>query len=279
MLRFLGTLLIFLAPSLAFADNLCTAIFYKSVENSHMDTNDFATGRHLTEYSYEFEFRDSAPFSEVLLELPPKSVWFDMGFGQGFALKEGLQANTDIHGVGVAYKRPSNKTFADFVSVQDRVTFLEGDFVEIMALQGRLDPWRGQVSLITDVYGPLSYTHDLSRVLQVYMDLLKPGGVVMFNMGVARNYVDDHYLPEMEMINTVVFRGQTGQTAFYQWLLNIPGVEVADMVPRRVQFDGRIGAVLAIKLRKISESVAVPELQLLDYVEGKPPHRMFIAPY
>lgn len=275
--RILGFAIIMGFPIISMAEGLCTAIFYKEIANKHMNDNDFTTSRELNNYSYEFEFRDSAPFSDVLLTLPSKAVWFDMGMGQGLALKQGLELNTDVRGVGVSYKHPTHKQMASFETVRDRVTLLEGDYVEVMALKGRLEPWMGRVALITDVYGPISYTHDLSRVLQVYMDLLRPGGVIMFNLGTSRNYNQDKYLPALESINTFLYRGYAGHGALYNWLLSIPGIEVADLIPRPVEYMGKVGAVLSVKIRKTSLKVQVPELLLLDYVEGKPPHRVFIA--
>lgn len=166
------------SPLQAFArPEFCENAVKKQVErteisNPSLAENKFNTSRDLASYNAYFKFSESKTLVDVLDGLPEQAVWMDMGAGKEFALNEGLKRNPRIEwGIAVSYKRPTY--LEDHTAVASRFKSYEGDFVENMYHDGKFAQFEGKVDLITDVFGPFSYSKNLPVLLQTYFNLLK----------------------------------------------------------------------------------------------------------
>jgi hypothetical protein len=251
-------------------------------------------------YSALFPFKNSERVEDTVQALPEGSVWVDMGAGQARALAEGLRKNPKIaKGVAIAYKKPFNaikdpsgtsvlrrilsRVFEpqrEFVPTKaaDRFSYLHGDYVENMYRDGKLDDLKGNVDLITDVFGPVSYSENLPDVLQTYFDLLKQNGVLIVNLMLDVNYSGHgaNFKQIPAQAKNQVFTDRTiDRNGVITWLKTIPGIEVID--ESEVQGNGIARERSAgIKIVKTAEDVIVPRtLKTEVYEAGSPPKRIF----
>jgi len=229
-------------------------------------------------YSDHFPIKASESLKDIVLNLPTGAVWVDMGAGEARALADGLHANHQIsEGVAIAYNRPSNAFSGNDIS--ERFRYLEGDFVENMARNGKLDNLIGKVSFLTDVYGPISYSENLPDVLQVYFDLLSLNGMAVFNLMWSKGLdINDHSGGYHELrpllTNYVKKDGFNDKMGVIKWLSKIPGLEVVEI--SEFEIGPNSEKSLAIKVRKISNNVIVPEnLRTVSYKASAPPERIF----
>lgn len=175
-LKLIHILLLILLSQKLFAEALnCRGILEK---------NSFNTFRTLSDYSGMLTPVDRS-FQQKVANLPEDSLVIDMGAGEAHALKHIITKYDHIKkAIAVGYKKPKN--FQSPSASQDRFEYLEGDLLKIK----ELDQYRGQVELITDVYGPLSYIEkDFQKVLQTYLDLLKVNGRLFFVLREETNYI------------------------------------------------------------------------------------------
>jgi hypothetical protein len=248
----------------AWSQESCSLFFghfeQTKIENEYLEMNDFKVSRDLQKYStVNLPFEKTKNVFDEVMALPEGSRWIDMGAGEARALVDGLVANTKIaEGIAIAYERPF--VIANPEKVPGRFRYLEGDFVENMAKEGRLDQFVGKVDLITDVYGPLSYSEKIPPLLQIYFDLLKPGGLLIFNVMTGR-------------IKTPVMN-----TGLMGWISRLPGVEFLEVFHRNMVYSGGFENFYSIKIKKIESKIVVPKnLETDIYIPGNPPERTFIS--
>ncbi len=268
----------------ASAQNRCADIFRTTVrteiKNDFVTTNTFTVNRSLNVYSQHFPFKDTTSIKDLVEQLPDGAIWVDMGAGEARALIEGLKANPRIaEGVAVAFKRPAKSLSDDQVS--GRFRYLEGDYVENMARDGKLDNLKGRANLVTDVFGPLSYSEHLPPLLQTYIDILRPNGIAIFNVMSERNFdrpdsSQIRILSEPMKLNPVIRNGKTEQEGIVSWLRTIPGIEIVE-VSDYLGTSGRYWEKsIAIKIRKLVKDVVIPNtLRTTNYVASSPPIRSF----
>jgi RimJ/RimL family protein N-acetyltransferase/SAM-dependent methyltransferase len=252
-----------------------------SIENNFLETNLFTTSRNLKVYSAHFPFKTTSTLEHEVASLPLGSTWIDMGAGEGNALADGLKINPNISvGLGISYKRPA-ASVALPPSTDTRFHYLDGDFVENLARDGKLDSYRDKTDLITDVFGPTSYSKNLPELFQLYFNMLKPGGIAVFNFMLERNFDqserDGTSLRSVPLsLNGVSSNSQHDSNGLIKWLGTIPGIEVVEVAERKGSQGPYWESSVAIKLRKIESNITVPRtLETKSYEASSPPVRKF----
>ncbi len=164
-------------------------------------------------------------FPRHLGRLPPGAVWLDSGAGLGLATAQMHETEDPLFARGKAFTRVPLRTIAvsrehfshlsDFsTSVRDAISrgahrIIEGQPVESLSIADF-----GPCDLITDVFGPASYTDDLSSLFNHYYRLLAPGGHALIRL--SRNTQIETPHGQFELLSWVR----------YQWKL--PNFEVSD---------------------------------------------------
>lgn len=137
--------------------------------------NDYATERTLNIY-----LEDLPSLKAILSEFSSSSHWIDLGSGQGLALRDFLKLHDLGHVTGITYTTPKKKinllTDSSLTPQQmARHTWFEGRFFEdIPTSEIR------QADVITDLMGVLAYSLRVDIVLNKTLNLLKPGGTLLF---------------------------------------------------------------------------------------------------
>jgi hypothetical protein len=291
--------MVFLAPSAAFPQTQCSEIFQTAarvkIENQLIAANAFTDNRDLNTYSSQLPFKQAPSIISLLEQLQHGSTWIDMGAGEANALADGLRQNLKItHGIAVGVKKP--KFAKDERDLPGRLRYLDGDFVENMVRDGKLNSFMGQVDLISDVFGPLSYSEHLPELFQAYFDLLKTNGTLVFNFMLERNQKlqpglerrpeslltrwkkllgGQKYEYGVATVNQLWRSDQEGPANFLIWLESIPGIEVVEIAGSMAAEGHRWEKSLAIQIRKVSSKVSVPHtLRTVKYQAGGPPQRV-----
>lgn len=250
----------------SFCDSHLSGTSRITTEDTFLKNNNFKVNRDLESYDNHFSFEKSLSFEKMVLTLPPGSTWIDMGAGKAVALVDGLNRNPKIkEAVGIAYARPNG--VERYNGPPERFRYLEGDYVENMARDQKLQDLNGRVTLISDLYGPFSYTREIVSLMQVYFNLLKPEGVLVFNVMVKRNHFNYALVPETEMNSIAELR---------KWLSSIPGTEILDETEFRARSGTFFEDSIAFKIKKTATSVIVPNnIKTLEFESWSPPQRKF----
>ncbi len=264
------SLLSFKFISVARCDESCTLLFLNSndivIPNQYLSNNRFNTSRDLGEYWRNFSFSETESLRSITSHLSEGSTWIDMGAGHAKALKEGLFMNPHINGVAIGFVKP--KGYYEYPEISNRFTYMDGEFVENMYSRGRLSHLKNQTELITDYYGPLSYSENLPLLFQIYFDLLKPSGVLVFHFDATKPENQTYFKS-----NSIRIQDRLTEDGIIQWLRTIPGIQVID-----AKHTGRLSAHAqwAIKIKKINSDIVVPNtLITTKYTAGSPPKREF----
>ena len=239
----LGTLIFYVIFSIslqlqAASASRCEYIFDEThAPTQRMEKNKFITNRSLEEYFYELH----PDFKTKLKSLGSQDHWIDLGAGKAHAqidfLKTFSSNNQAPQTTAVVYKLDRWFPAPRF---SGKLTVKEGLF-EKMATQDF-----AKASVITDVFGVLSYSKDLSLSLQKTIDLLETKG-------------------ELYILTTpYTTRIQRGSDSFslIEYLATIPGLKV----------EGRWGV---IKITKEVDNLLIPHLELLSFRDEAPPYRQF----
>lgn len=250
------------------------------IRNEFIASNEFTVNRTLDVYSQHFPFKKTESLKKTVENLPKGSLWVDMGAGRAHALIDGLDLNPNIsEGVAIACKKPQGaESGRDFPR---RFRYLEGDFVENMGRDGKLDTLKGRVNLITDVFGPISYSEYLPPLLQIYFDLLRPNGLAVFNIMAERNFdktnTNQLYLVNDPLsVNPVLINGNQNADGIIAWLRTIPGIEIIEAAEYTLMSVEHWEKSYVIKIRKISNEVIIPQtLKTIKYEASSPPKRAF----
>lgn len=156
---------------------------YRKLEKI-VDTG-YADDRTLSDYARGFV----RSFSYDRQQLKKGDVWIDFGAGQFNALaasRFGDDVNSpqsNVFLVGVAIETSPQAPNVRSLSRAGNFKALLGKPVENYA-----DNEIPKADLITDFFGPLSYSPDFSRVLQIYLDHLKVGGIIHVVMNSSNNH-------------------------------------------------------------------------------------------
>ncbi len=252
-----------------------------------LPSNSFEVNRGLNQYVRMFEFTDSPGLKLTLSNLNPGSIWFDMGAGTAKALREGLKKNPQIsHGVALSLVKPN--MFVLPWNKPSNFQYLHGFTLEEFSKTGRLDEFLGKVDVISDYYGPLSYSSSVADILKIYFSLLKPGGLVFFNIMVSQRtefITSDSILDgllgklytvkEEFHVNKFIRDGQESIEFLINWLRSIEGLELSEVKYIDAGESGN-EKTLVLKVKKIAPNILIPKnLQVESFEFGSPSRRVF----
>lgn len=207
------------------------------VASTRVQKNKFVTSRDLWEYQTYLE----KGFKEKLESLDENGHWIDLGAGKA-------QAQIDYY---INFKNPK-------IAAQSTAVCYKLDrWFGIPRFQGKLEVKEGmfekqnthdwkKADLISDFFGVISYTQDMTTSLQKTFDLLKVGGELYIH---STNYVTHIQMTEKTVTLT-------------EFLQEIPGIKV----------EGRFGS---LKITKLEEHIEIPEMEIIKYKDEAPPIRVF----
>jgi len=188
----------------------------------------------------------------------PDPRWLDSGGGEGIAVRQylGLAKERDWPPVRItllAYETPARS--------EGLLEVLSGRFLEKIP-----DAEIAKSDIITDLFGPLSYSGQPHLVLQKYHDRLKDGGKAFIHLGAG----DQAFGTK----NTVVM-ADGRVVPFVAWLKTVPGLDFEDEVRHIVTPMREFDTATAILTRRAGRDVRFPPLELIQYKDGMPPRMMF----
>ena len=206
---------------------------------------DFGSGRSFQEYLDVFKTTD---LIVDLTALNSEQTWLDMGCGEdATALREfAASGHFKGKGIGVTVKAPKSKIERLIKKTGGRIRVFSGSFIEDLKVE--VLP---KARVITDLFGPFSYSTRPDLVLQKYLDLLEVGGSLHL-----------YFIPFMNEIE-----GNNGNILkhdFGPWFKLIEGVSLQLNLHERTA-----------KLLKTSEKTRVPQLELVRVFDFPPPLRFF----
>ncbi|WP_413558677.1 hypothetical protein [Bdellovibrio sp. HCB209] len=217
----------------------CAQVFQeqKLLITDRVAKNQFVTNRHLEDYARELH----PDFKNSITKLSANQHWVDLGAGKALAQIDYIKSfdkNTDAAFVSaVAFKL--DRWFSP-KSYNGKLQVHEGAFESQPT-----HTWK-KADVVTDVYGVLSYTGNLSVSLQKTIDMMNTGGEL--------------YLL-MTPYGTSVRSGETN-IPFFDFVKSIPGLKIE-------------GTASQVKITKTAETVIIPPLQLVRYKDEAPPLRLF----
>ena len=243
----------------------------------NLENNNYTQARVLDEYNEFFLFRAGKDLLQTLAELHQGATWFDMGSGRNVALVKGLEKNPQIRrGVGVSATR-SEFALGD-QRVPGRLKQINGDYLENLVKQGRLRNQKGKIDLITEVFGPFTYSRNVTEVMQIYMDLLKTNGQLMMAFQISRGKVRSVFGPEESYpYNSVFSEKGLNEYGLLEWIKTIPGISV-ELIEQKVEKeDGKFDHVMGVRITKLQNQIVVPQTIIVDKeIPTVPPMRIFV---
>jgi hypothetical protein len=92
-----------------------------------------------------------------------------------------VPGSAGVRTAGLNYARPPDNVIDDLASQRGTVEFT-GKYAEDYLPEEIIERLGGRVDLMTDVYGPLTYSSKIDDVLQLYGDVLDVGGQLHINI-------------------------------------------------------------------------------------------------
>ncbi len=143
-----------------------------------LNRNSFVVSRDLSDYDNELEFN----FLDELSGSHPGIIWLDAGAGRALAQRQFMRM-PQAKGAklfALAFKRPwwTPKS----IQGEHQTEFSYLDPIDLDEVIDDVIPFQNSFDLITDVFGPLSYGKDPSKILNLYLKWLKPGGTLRIAM-------------------------------------------------------------------------------------------------
>ncbi len=193
-------------------------------------------------------------FHEKVQKLDGNSHWIDAGAGEARAMAgyaERLKRDgKDIPKLtALAMKRPENvPLLAEAAAGSARFRYLEGKVEDA-------DPAKlGQADLITDLFGPFTYTDRMDLVLLSYLKLAKEGGTIVLSPSQDEPLSRDFRYPPLEMFSAPMrFVGLRNRMTLEKWFRSIEGIKVE-----------HVGAGVA--LTRTGAPIKIPEMEPAFFV-------------
>ncbi len=226
----------------------------------------FYTGRTLRDYYGAF----GAGFLRSLRELRPEDTWLDSGSGAGYAVGE-YQVGKDIARDYNRFSRSphrflGNRPRAKTLGITVALPEAAGAVTEAMEKSGVGARHRnlsgryledipaeefGKVQLITDFFGPLAYTSDVTAVMNRYLEITGDKANLYFQVAEAKTFV----------------RGKDGLSYTLETYLAkvLQGHEFTNLGP---------GEPIHIKI-SAGGPKRIPHLRLVELRSDSPPFRIF----
>ena len=241
----------FVFPLSTIAAPRCAALFNHLQSLSEtLRMNNFAVERGLEKYADTF----GPEFQTALYPLRNESNWVDFGAGQGRAALEYLKAQRghSAHAYGIVFKKPGMDVellrLEREMTEKGLYTSLEGRLLEDIPVE--------ELPLIdvgTDFYGPLSYTGNLSFVLNRYLHLMRsPQTSRLFLVSPEPSVIDRSW----DASNTTFIVTKTGEVKTVTgWLRDQKGIQIK---PRMYS-----GTHANFELIKEKDEVQLPRLEFV----------------
>lgn len=226
-----------------------------------MARNDFRVGRDLRAYVRNL----GAAFEKALQGLGPEQTWLDAGAGKGFAMlqyyKGSIYADRQVEFdpskarlIALNAKTPEDARGVEELGVlpRDRFQYVE-DYVE------KINPGKiGQVDLITDVFGPFSYSTDIKTILEKYWAILKENGDLFLyfnnsNTSIDRMSKNGRILKRYRVEELIAKKSKGFKLVSVHAQLNRDGF--------------RVGEAVGLYLKRTADSVQFPSLLLETLVD------------
>ena len=217
-------------------------------------------------------------FEAALRGLGARDRWLDIGAGSGQAILDYYAPEYVSLQNGVRPQR--DRARAVGLSIEDRRTeawmrraiALKAGQIRYLfgkRLRGYAPEELGRFQLITDVYGGLSYTEELSVFMQKVLDSLEANGD-FYSLLQSVRLKDGKDNPKTTWYLTELVDAADRDVKVCSWLESIPCVQVLC----ESKSDWETPTEL-IHIRKTCDAVAVPPLERLMYEAGNPPGRKF----
>jgi hypothetical protein len=261
-------LLCFLGP--VTGAQICDRALAK-VEDS-LERNWFTTDRTYQEY----DLLTAGMLSEFLLSPTGAQLvrphWVDMGAGDAVAILQYLGFHPDMDELSPVHINPMAKGTAvglrlpkyrvELIELlnakdQDRFRYVHDIMAEQLSSQ-HLE----LAELITDIYGPLSYTRDFSQVFSVYQSLMREEAQLIFMLDVGSNSV---------------LLSDGSEISLEAWLWERLKDCGAEQRLSTIE-DQRYGTfdVQALRIPKLASHCGLPKLSLKGYTAARlPPTRVW----
>lgn len=225
----------------AFDSNVHCAAAVKAIQG-RLETNTFIVQRMLRDY--EKEFGPGFSYALRILKRYKGKHWVDGGAGSALPMIETLHDTGNLRMTAIGYKIPVvDRHLVRSSEKSPLFRYLEGRYLEKIPASEI-----GSASLVTDLFGPMSYSADLSKVLHTYMEVLETGGQFYF--------MDPHGFTKIRDKEKLYY-------SVKEWLETIPGLKVEPV--------GRHG----VKVTKLEADIKIPQLSLRFIEDAGPPERVF----
>jgi SAM-dependent methyltransferase len=223
-------------------------------------------------------------FCDALGKLGASDRWLDIGTGAGQAILDYYASDDDreqcggsgakARAVGVSIEDRRGDAWKQLAARlgDDRIRYLAGKRVRQYSSEDL-----GKFKLITDVFGGLTYTENLSLFVDKVLGLLEVGGGfyallpgVHLENGQDRFAALDQTKLFGSMYLTELKDAAGADVKACSWLKRITCVEVSC----ESKSDWKRPSEL-INIRKVCSDVVVPPVKLLTFAAGNPPDRRF----
>ncbi len=254
----------------------CIPLFSISEAPEFLTENWFTTNRNLNQYFKELV---TGGLKDKLTSSVQPIKWLDAGAGQAIAIRDTLknkkfQSKID-KAYSVVYKKPNDGQTDlnnDIELFKNKFMYIEGDYIENLFSEGKLKDLEGNLDIITDLFGPLTYTKDLSKVVEIYLKLLKKGGELEFNIGLM-NTSGNPWL-YLQFIDSNGKKINNAEEVLQEWFSKIKGVEII-----KQDISGFNDYSINFLIRKISDNIEIPKFIFESYDDLLvPPFRTFKLP-
>ena len=231
-----------------------------------------ARGENTPDDTYEMIL--GARLLPTLKGLGPESIWFDMGAGEANAQMQFFKDATFPKiqkAVALSFSRPSSAVLDAFVKENaGRFEYVANGYIEDVYKSGQLQAYKARVSVITDVFGPGSYSPHLDEVMQIYLELLAVGGKL--HMNIPMGYFGSSPFLCTEFCETLgIPKDDDFGSDPSGWLAGIKGVKVIAL-----EMTGLNDQSWAVTLEKIRSVALVPKLKLEKFeAKHSPPGRRY----
>ena len=242
---------------------------------SPVQENNFTNSRVLADYNNFFNWKNF-DLMKVLENLRSHSIWIDMGSGRNIALVKGLSLFNQI-GLGIGINAVKPEFALNDERVPGRLKNLEG-MIEDLSEQKKFDALKGKVDLITDVFGPFSYSLKLRKVMQIYLDLIAKDGQLLMAFQIARaenkSIFDDRN--DFDLYNAVKSENKWQQNGLIEWLKTIPGIQVESVEQKVLENGKSYDLTVGVRIIKLDSTIEVPDtIEYVDHIETVPYRRLF----
>ncbi len=203
----------------------------------------------------DYRFRFPREFNDRLKVLDGNSHWIDAGAGEAQAMRLfAAELKKDGRSIprltALAITRPENvPLLGEGEPGHERFRYLEGKVEDI-------SPDRvGQADLITDLFGPFTYTDRMDRVLLSYLKLAKVGGLIVLSPSQDEPLGRDFRYPPLDLFGPPMrWIGFRRRITLESWLRSVDGTQIE-----------HIGAGIAIT--RTAANIRIPEMQTAYFID------------